>query len=513
MTSLAELHAELLPAATRVGDAPADAPIAWVRVMRARVPAFDALDAGDLAIVPAGVVATLAASAAAVGDDAVAALAAALAAAPVSGVLLVEADDVGGAAPAAGSPLDALAAVLATVAVPALRTGRADAVALERSVIGFLVARSAELERRAASLEADLAALALEGGGAPALVAAVAQFLGRAVALETADGTAVAVHAPAGVPDAVESVARYRARPRRAVALRVPLPAAGGAGGSLALLGGRAVAEIERVVVGRVAGLLALELARDEAVRRAGDQARRSEGLPSDGPPWVMLLARQRRPGVDGDDADARARRDALRRELRLLAPARRMALRGDADSLEVRMVVALGPGGAGPAGSLDADPEGLGFARRIAAFLDRTVAVSRPFAAPHDRPEAEAEARATLEAAAVLPEPPRIARAARLPVYRLMGALHSLPDGERHAAALLAPLLASRPDVRREYLETLGAILEGGGANAAATALGVHRNTIAYRLRRIEALTGWDLADPEVRLALQVALVFVHPD
>jgi DNA-binding PucR family transcriptional regulator len=105
------------------------------------------------------------------------------------------------------------------------------------------------------------------------------------------------------------------------------------------------------------------------------------------------------------------------------------------------------------------------------------------------------------------LATPPRVARAARLPVYRLMGALHNIPDGERHAAAVLAPLLSSRPDVRREHLETLRAVLDGGGVAAAATALGVHRNTVAYRLRRIEALTGWDLTDPELRLAASVGL------
>jgi DNA-binding PucR family transcriptional regulator len=37
--------------------------------------------------------------------------------------------------------------------------------------------------------------------------------------------------------------------------------------------------------------------------------------------------------------------------------------------------------------------------------------------------------------------------------------------------------------------------------------ALGVHRNTIGYRLDRIREQTGWDLADPDLRLALGVAV------
>jgi DNA-binding PucR family transcriptional regulator len=44
-----------------------------------------------------------------------------------------------------------------------------------------------------------------------------------------------------------------------------------------------------------------------------------------------------------------------------------------------------------------------------------------------------------------------------------------------------------------------------------AASTLGVHRNTIAYRLARIEELTGWDLADPELRLTLSVAVRLVQ--
>jgi purine catabolism regulator len=488
--------------------------------MRARVPAFDALEAGDLAIVPAAALAVVAP-----GRDELRALVDACVAARLSGLLLVEGDEAAPGDTAAGdasSPipegasapgadrLEALADALAGTPLPALRIPRADLGALERSVIGFLVTRGAELDRQAAMLEARLERLALEGGGPAALVAAIATFHGRAVALEGRRGDALAVHAPAGAPDAGPAVARYHARPRQAVALRVPLPAAGDSAGrsagSVALLGERPVGELERVTLARIAGLLALELARDEAIRRARDQARRTEALPPGGPPWVVLLARQRIPGADDDSPIERERRDAVRRELRLLAPARRLALRGDADSIEIRAVLAVDP----PDGP---DSEGLSIANRLAAFLDRTVAVSRPFSSVVDRPAAEAEARSTLEGAEVLASPPRVARAARLPAYRLLGALHNLPDGERLAQALLEPLLAGRADIRREHLATLRALLNHGGVNEAAAALGVHRNTIAYRVRRIEELTGWRLADPEIRLPLAVALRLVQDD
>ena len=144
---------------------------------------------------------------------------------------------------------------------------------------------------------------------------------------------------------------------------------------------------------------------------------------------------------------------------------------------------------------------------------LGRTVAVSNRFAVPADRPAAEAEARATLEAAMALDRPPGVAHADRLAVYRMLGAVHKLPDGPRLALAVLAPLLDARPDVRRERLQTLRALLAHGSVGEAAAALGVHRNTVAYRVRGIEAATGWRLADPELRLPLAVALGLVQED
>ncbi len=202
--------------------------------------------------------------------------------------------------------------------------------------------------------------------------------------------------------------------------------------------------------------------------------------------------------------------RESLRHEVRLLAPARQMALRGDADSLELRAVLAVP---ANPGEPPSDDPDRLPLAGRISAVLDRTVALSRPFADRAERPAAEGEARQTLEAALALVEPPRIARASRLPAYRLLGVLHNVPDGPRLAMTLLEPLLGGRPDVRREHVETLRAVLGQGGMNEAAVALGIHRNTVTYRLRRIEALTGWRLDDPDLRLALSVAVRLVQDD
>jgi len=45
------------------------------------------------------------------------------------------------------------------------------------------------------------------------------------------------------------------------------------------------------------------------------------------------------------------------------------------------------------------------------------------------------------------------------------------------------------------------------GQAGRTATALGIHRQTLYYRLARVEQLTGLDLDDGEDRLLLHMAL------
>jgi DNA-binding PucR family transcriptional regulator len=88
---------------------------------------------------------------------------------------------------------------------------------------------------------------------------------------------------------------------------------------------------------------------------------------------------------------------------------------------------------------------------------------------------------------------------------------LGSLPDDRMQATALLDPLLAGRPASVRERLATLRAVLDHGAPGEAASRLGIHRNTLAYRVRNLEARTGWDLADPDLRLALSVAVRVVQ--
>jgi len=492
MASLGDLHAAIFPTARPVrplGPADIDRQIGWVRVMKARVPAFDALELGDLAIVPGAALMVTAP-----GPDGVTELVEAFVRAGIPALLLVDGEG-------SRRALDGLGAAADRAGLTVFRLDGTDPVQLERSVIGFLVNRRAELDHRAAELEGQLARLALLGRGLDVLAATIGSFLGRAVVVEGRRGDPLAIHAPAELPTAAPAVSGYLARPSVA-ALRVTIPAApgeGGSGGRLVLLGDEPVSEFERIATDRIAPILALELARDSAVRQARDEARRGASLPREGPPWVVLIARQAQPG-EPDDVAAR---EGTRAQLRRLAPSRRLLLRGTSESLELRMVAAA------PAD----DPDGVLIADRLASFLGRTIAVSAPFGEPGGRPAAEGSARATLEAAELLASPPRVARAGRLPAYLMLGGLRNLPDGLRQARALLAPLLVGRAETQSRRLDTLQAVLESQGPAEAASRLGVHRNTVAYRIGRLEQLGGWDLHDPDLALALTIAARLVQAD
>lgn len=82
----------------------------------------------------------------------------------------------------------------------------------------------------------------------------------------------------------------------------------------------------------------------------------------------------------------------------------------------------------------------------------------------------------------------------------------------ERLTRASLGGLLDLAEADRSTLLDTLDALLScGGSPTHAARALFCHRNTVIYRLRRIESVTGRSVADPRDRLLLTLGVMAVH--
>ncbi|MEU3508186.1 helix-turn-helix domain-containing protein [Streptomyces longwoodensis] len=110
-------------------------------------------------------------------------------------------------------------------------------------------------------------------------------------------------------------------------------------------------------------------------------------------------------------------------------------------------------------------------------------------------------QAAAAARAALAEPRLGPVAEWSGIGPYRLLTRLAA--DAPRDPA--VAPLLTP---AHRELARTAEVYLDGAGqAGRTAAALGIHRQTLYYRLSRVEQLTGLDLDDGEDRLLLHMAL------
>ena len=92
-----------------------------------------------------------------------------------------------------------------------------------------------------------------------------------------------------------------------------------------------------------------------------------------------------------------------------------------------------------------------------------------------------------------------------RLGVQRVLVGWFSSDDFTSYAGTILEPVLEI--DKEGDLLETLEAYLDAScSTTGAAHRLGVHRNTVSNRVRRVTDVLGVRLDDPETRLSLQLA-------
>ncbi len=153
--------------------------------------------------------------------------------------------------------------------------------------------------------------------------------------------------------------------------------------------------------------------------------------------------------------------------------------------------------------------------ARRIArmaqaAFPSGTVRVGigREVDDPLAAGQSYREALQALATSRPGPGQPAVVHFSDLGVMRL---LHQLGDSREALSFYLDTVEpVARYDAAHgtQLLQTLQAFLEcHGNVREAARRLFVHYNTVVYRLSRIRQITGFDLADPDARLSLQVGL------
>ncbi len=142
--------------------------------------------------------------------------------------------------------------------------------------------------------------------------------------------------------------------------------------------------------------------------------------------------------------------------------------------------------------------------AKELTALARGRVGVSSTFRRVDGAHDAHREAR--LAAASGTPGATEVVRFEDRPLAVLLA---GAPEGAHALArAVLGKVLDLPPGDRKVVLETARTWLAVAGSTSdAAGRLHIHRNTVRYRLRRLEELSGRDLAEPVGAAELHVAL------
>jgi DNA-binding PucR family transcriptional regulator len=118
-------------------------------------------------------------------------------------------------------------------------------------------------------------------------------------------------------------------------------------------------------------------------------------------------------------------------------------------------------------------------------------------------------EARQALSVAQRFPERLGLCSFNELGVLELLGAIRDRSLLDHFVERVVGPLIGDDSRHQPVLMPTLEAwFAENGNLALAAQRLNVHRNTLSYRLQRIEALTGCSFEDPHDRLNISVALL-----
>lgn len=266
----------------------------------------------------------------------------------------------------------------------------------------------------------------------------------------------------------------------------------------------RAAAEVERRLRGDlVEEVLAGGLEEDEAERLARQAERLGHRLPDRA--WVLVL--------EVDDPSAETAVASPNRHERLEEVVRDLVRRRMPSALVVirssSAVVLVPEEAAQTLAAAEQFAEALRAATSPALRpVTVSVGVGNLAANVVELSRSHVEARQALRLAR------RAGGRAQVTSYRSLGAFRLLLEVQapealrRFVDELLGPLLDYAQSRETPLLETLEALVAARWVRrAAARKLGVHINSLSYRVERIEALTGLTLDDPETRVAVAIAL------
>lgn len=395
----------------------------------------------------------------------------------------------------------------------------------------FIVNHQITLQNSAEQLQVRLTNLVLDGAGIARVIEAIAETIGNPIVLEREIGGFVyTAFRRGGEPEfSAGWEARARGLENAPDAIRVPLVIEEAPAGQLAALAlERPFTEGDRVALKRVAGIVALIAMRDslhdsptethrdfltpflhgEIAPYIAEQRAAAAGFMA--PvlmPVVVRRARHHRPRPTAvEDRLWKQLWHNVTTELRNRHAA---AIVDDRSSAEATLVI-LG---------LDDVSNRSRIAQRfsdVVAGASRRVlddehgAVICVGAAVHTWHAAADGLEVCLDAVeGALHSPPRAWHDAEdLDLDRLLWSLRGNPDLERFARLRLQKLVDHDRQRRTQLVQTLQVLLDQNGQKAeTARVLHLERQSLYNRVDRIESLLGVDLAHPDIRLGLHLAL------
>jgi sugar diacid utilization regulator len=142
------------------------------------------------------------------------------------------------------------------------------------------------------------------------------------------------------------------------------------------------------------------------------------------------------------------------------------------------------------------------------------TVGIGGPCRAPREIARSYAQARRAAEVALRFGRRGEVVTFDDLGFYRLLFQISDRSELRAFLDQVMGPLLAYDQKHRTDFVQTIASYLSNNNSlQATAKELYVHVNTAAYRLQRVQTITGLDLSKTEDCLLARVALMILEDE
>ncbi|CAN5576649.1 PucR family transcriptional regulator [soil metagenome] len=452
----------------------------------------------------------------------------------------------------AGRAAPAARAAAEDAGIPLLQIpAEADLALLEREASHIIAERKRDVQRLGHDASRRLMELAIAGESLADLAGTLAEMAGQDVVIEGRDGRLLAMNSPTGqVPtSALIMPLLERGRSPLMTWLRTAPTASPAEPPTTVLNWDDRSRRVVAPIIGRDGLLGALSILLDGNTPAGSETSLASRGAAA----CAVVMAREHAAAVARQELELNVLDEildgALRSEVSLIQQA--LLLGHDLDARYVAIVAKLDRGSGHPTRHerfdstaifeealerkaspvlwrfrnnhaeiiwpVDNGEEASSVADRLFGEIERrgrstpgvsvSMGVGRVRSGPAGIRESHQEARQALTIGRRLQGPGKMTNFEGLGIYRLLFAARDLPELRSFHEEALSVLIDYDRHHSAELVKTLGAFFAARcGPKEAAAILGVHRNTVLYRLERIRDLSGLDIDDAEVRLRLHLA-------